>query len=75
MLFRSPVPKAGMWSVTTAKLPDELVVVAVANVKKVDIAQMNPAEVQQLTQMYQKFRGEQLLDDYSRYLKSQAKIK
>jgi peptidyl-prolyl cis-trans isomerase D len=44
-------------------------------VKKVDIAQMNPAEVQQLTQMYQKFRGEQLLDDYSRYLKSQAKIK
>jgi peptidyl-prolyl cis-trans isomerase D len=64
-----------MWSVSTAKLPNELVVVAVSNVKKVDIAQMNPTEVQQLTQMYQKFRGEQLLDDYSRYLKSQAKIK
>ncbi|MNC66870.1 hypothetical protein D3C75_1173190 [compost metagenome] len=64
-----------MWSVSTAKLPNELVVVAVANVKKVDTAQMDPAEVQQLTQMYQKFRGEQLLDDYSRYLKAQAKIK
>jgi peptidyl-prolyl cis-trans isomerase D len=73
--FSQPVPKAGMWSVSTAKLPNELVVVAVANVKKVDTAQMDPAEVQQLTQMYQKFRGEQLLDDYSRYLKAQAKIK
>ena len=73
--FSQPVPKAGMWSVSTAKLPNELVVVAVANVKKVDTAQMDPAEIQQLTQMYQKFRGEQLLDDYSRYLKSQAKIK
>mgnify|MGYP003595031489 CR=1 FL=1 len=73
--FSQPAPKAGMWSVTTAKLPNELVVVAVSNVKHTAIDQMNPAEVQQLTQMYQKFRGEQLLDDYSRYLKNHAKIK
>jgi len=73
--FSQPAPKAGMWSVTTAKLPNELVVVAVSDVKHTAIDQMNPAEVQQLTQMYQKFRGEQLLDDYSRYLKNHAKIK
>lgn len=73
--FSQPAPKAGMWSVTTAKLPNELVVVAVSNVKHTAIDQMNPVEVQQLTQMYQKFRGEQLLDDYSRYLKNHAKIK
>ena len=73
--FSQSEPKAGMWSVTTAKLPDELVVVAVSSVKRTALEQMNPAEVQQLTQMYQKFRGEQLLDDYSRYLKSHAKIK
>ena len=73
--FSQPAPKAGMWSVTTARLPNELVVVAVSNVKHTAIDQMNPAEVQQLTQMYQKFRGEQLLDDYSRYLKNHAKIK
>ncbi|AYO54480.1 SurA N-terminal domain-containing protein [Acinetobacter wuhouensis] len=73
--FSQPAPKAGMWSVTTAKLPNELVVVAVSDVKQTAIDQMNPAEVQQLTQMYQKFRGEQLLDDYSRYLKNHAKIK
>ncbi len=73
--FSQPTPKVGMWSVTTAKLPNELVVVAVSDVKHIEIDQMNPAEVQQLTQMYQKFRGEQMLDDYSHYLKNHAKIK
>ncbi|MEG0483471.1 MAG: peptidylprolyl isomerase, partial [Acinetobacter sp.] len=73
--FSQSTPKAGMWSVTTAKLPDELVVVAVSNVTKTPIDELSPAEVQQLTQMYQKFRGEQILDDYSRYLKSHAKLK
>ncbi|MFW2076704.1 SurA N-terminal domain-containing protein [Acinetobacter sp. ULE_I010] len=73
--FSQAAPKAGMWSVTTAKLPNELVVVAVSNVKTTPIDQMNPAQTEQLTQMYQKFRGEQLLDDYTHYLKSQAKIK
>lgn len=73
--FSQPTPKAGMWSVTTAKLPDELVVVAVSNVKQTPIDALSPAEVQQLTQMYQKFRGDQMLDDYSRYLKTHAKIK
>jgi len=73
--FSQPAPKEGMWSVATAKLPNELVVVAVSNVRKTPVEQISAAEIQQLTQMYQNFRGEQLLDDYSRYLKSHAKIK
>ena len=73
--FSQTAPKAGMWSVTTAQLPNELVVVAVADVKKTTIDQMNPEEILQLTKMYQKFRGEQMLDDYTHYLKASAKIK
>lgn len=73
--FSVPAPKAGMWSVTTASLPDEMVVVGVAEVKKTSVDSLDPAQAQELTQLYQRMRGQQLLDDYTQYLKANAKIK
>nr|WP_174505814.1 SurA N-terminal domain-containing protein [Acinetobacter sp. Marseille-Q1620] len=73
--FSLPAPKDGMWSVTTTSLPNELVVVAVAKVNKAGIETMNPNQVQELSQLYQRLRAEQELDDYTQYLKSHAKIK
>ncbi len=73
--FSLPTPKAGMWSVTTATLADEMVVIAVADVTKSSAESLNPQEAQQLTQLYQQLRGQQELDDYTEYLKSHAKIK
>ncbi|OTG65079.1 SurA N-terminal domain-containing protein [Acinetobacter silvestris] len=73
--FSLPAPKAGMWSVTTATLPNEMVVIAVADVTKSSAESLNPQEAQQLTQLYQQLRGQQELDDYTQYLKSKAKIK
>jgi peptidyl-prolyl cis-trans isomerase D len=32
-------------------------------------------QMAELTKLYQQFRGQQLLEDYTDYLKSQAKIK
>ena len=52
-----------------------MVVVAVANVIKPPVDTLTPEQVQELTKLYQQLRGQQLLDDYSQYLKSQAKIK
>ena len=67
--------KAGLWSVTTAKLPNELVIVAVSNVNS-SIASSLPAEqLTELNKLYQQFRGQQVLEDYTEYLKSHAKIK
>ena len=67
-------PKEGQWSVTTATLPNELIVVGVSNVQK--NAEALPAEaLTELSSLYQKLRAEQELDDYTRYLKSKAKIK
>lgn len=72
--FSVTAPQAGHWSVTTAALPNELIVVAVSEVKNNKDAL--PAEgMAQLIQLYQQLRAEQELDDYTRYLKSQAKIK
>jgi peptidyl-prolyl cis-trans isomerase D len=68
-------PKAGHWSVTTAKLPNELVVVAVAEVNTTTANALNDAQLQELTKLYQQLRGQQELDDYTRYLKAKAKIK
>ena len=65
-------PKAGMWSVGTSDLSDEVVVVAVANVSH---ATVTPAQAQQITQLYQQTRNEQEMSDYIDYLKSTAKIK
>ena len=73
--FSVPAPKAGMWSVTTTSLPDEMVVVGVAEVKKAPVDSLDPAQAQELTQLYQRMRGQQLLDDYTQYLKANAKIK
>jgi peptidyl-prolyl cis-trans isomerase D len=70
-----PVPKEGMWSVTTTALPNELVVVAVSQVNKANVSQLAPEQLQELTKLYQRLRGQQELDDYTQYLKSQAKIK
>ena len=73
--FSVPAPKAGMWSATTAALPDEMVIVAVASVKKPEANSLGAEETQQLLKLYQGYRGTQLLKDYTEYLKSQAKIK
>ena len=74
--FSIPAPtKEGMWSATTAKLPNELVIVAVSNVNTNAANDLPPEQITELTKLYQQFRGQQLLEDYTDYLKSQAKIK
>ncbi|NNH01229.1 SurA N-terminal domain-containing protein [Acinetobacter sp. ANC 5414] len=73
--FSVPAPKAGMWSVTTASLPNELVVVAVSNVNKTTSNALTDEQLNELSKLYQQLRGQQELDDYTQYLKSHAKIK
>ncbi|MEN4983252.1 SurA N-terminal domain-containing protein [Acinetobacter modestus] len=74
--FSIPAPtKDGMWSATTAKLPNELVIVAVSNVNTNAANELPPEQITELTKLYQQFRGQQLLEDYTDYLKAQAKIK
>lgn len=73
--FSVPAPKAGMWSVTTASLPNEFVVVAISNVNKTAANALAPEQLAELAKLYQQLRGQQELDDYTQYLKSQAKIK
>jgi len=73
--FSLPTPKAGHWSVTTAKMPNELVVVAVSEVKKNPVDVLSAEQRSELVKLYQQLRGQQEFDDYTRYLKSQAKIK
>ncbi|MFW1646647.1 SurA N-terminal domain-containing protein [Acinetobacter nosocomialis] len=73
--FSVPAPKPGMWSVTTANLPNELVVVAVSNVNSAAVNAMPADQLKQLQQLYRQSRGQQILEDYSEYLKSHAKIK
>ena len=73
--FSVPTPKEGMWSVTTAALPNEMVVVAVASVENESVDNFSAEKNQDLIRLYQNYRGNQLLGDYTNYLKSQAKIK
>lgn len=73
--FSVPAPKPGMWSVSSVALPNELVVVAVSEVKKTPVDALSPEQYQELLQLYQNYRGTQLLNDYTAYLKSEAKIK
>ncbi|MBJ9935992.1 SurA N-terminal domain-containing protein [Acinetobacter pittii] len=73
--FSLATPKPGMWSVTTANLPNELVVVAVSNVNSSAVNAIPADQLQQLKQLYRQSRGQQILEDYSQYLKSHAKIK
>ncbi|MFW1806386.1 SurA N-terminal domain-containing protein [Acinetobacter ursingii] len=73
--FSVATPKNGFWSVTTAKLPDELVVVGVSNVNSTTANALTPEQLNELSKLYQQFRGQQELDDYTHYLKSKAKIK
>ena len=73
--FSVPTPKVGMWSVTTASLPDELVVVAVSNVNKMPANALTDDQSNELSKLYQQLRGQQELDDYTEYLKAHAKIK
>lgn len=74
--FSIPAPsKEGMWSATTAKLPNELVIVAVSNVDSSVASSLPEKELLELKQLYQQFRGQQVLEDYTAYLKSQADIK
>jgi peptidyl-prolyl cis-trans isomerase D len=64
-----------MWSVTTTQLPNELVIVAVSTVNTNAASALQPEQLNELTKLYQQFRGQQILEDYTEYLKSQAKIK
>ena len=74
--FSIPAPtKEGMWSVTTTQLPNELVIVAVSTVNTNAASALQPEQLNELTKLYQQFRGQQILEDYTEYLKSQAKIK
>lgn len=73
--FSLPAPKAGQWSVTTAALPNELVVIALTQVTMPKKDEFPAEQLQQLSQLYQGQRGVQLLNDYTEYLKSNAKIK
>lgn len=50
-----------MWSVTTANLPNELVVVAVSNVNSAAVNAMPADQLQQLKQLYRQSRGQQIL--------------
>ena len=73
--FSLATPKPGMWSVSTASLPNELIVVAVSGVNH-DLAKaLKPEELNGLKQAYMQLRGQQELDAYTQYLKSHAKIK
>ncbi|MDM1493363.1 SurA N-terminal domain-containing protein [Acinetobacter indicus] len=67
-------PKQGMWSVTTAALPNELVVVAVSNVNRTTSNALTPEQLQELAKLYQQLRAQQELDDYTQYLKAKADI-
>ncbi|RKG34048.1 SurA N-terminal domain-containing protein [Acinetobacter tianfuensis] len=73
--FSTAAPKAGFWSVTTASMPNELVVVAVTNVNKNAASGIDDAQIAELQKLYQQLRGQQEFDDYTRYLKANAKIK
>ncbi|WP_347474226.1 SurA N-terminal domain-containing protein [Acinetobacter thermotolerans] len=73
--FSLKAPKASFWSVTTASLPNELVVVAVSEVKKNPITVLSEEQRQELMKLYSQLRGQQEFDDYTRYLKAHAKIK
>lgn len=73
--FSLATPKPGMWSVGTVALPGEMVIVAVAEVKKPAADSLTAEQSQQLAKLYQDYRGKELLKDYTEYLKSEAKIK
>lgn len=73
--FSVAAPKEGQWSVTTAPMGNEMIVVAVAKVEKAVPDALSQEDQQQLKKLYQRQRGEQLLSDYIEYLKSGAKIK
>ena len=73
--FSAKTPKEGHWSVVTTNLPNELVVVAVTNVKKQPEDALTGEQLTELTKLYQQLRGQQEFDDYTRYLKNHAKIK
>ena len=64
-----------MWSTTTARLPNELVLVAVSNVNSTVASTLPAEQLTELSKLYQQFRGQQILEDYTEYLKAQAKIK
>lgn len=72
--FSLNVPKPGMWSVTTATLPNELVVVGISAVNHDAANNLTPEQLKQLAGLYQQIRGQQELDAYTQYLKSKAKI-
>lgn len=73
--FSVAAPKKDMWSVTTTALPNEMVVVAVSNVTPPALDSLTDEKRKELQQLYQTYRGNQLLNDYTNYLKVNAKIK
>lgn len=73
--FSVKAPKPGHWAVTTTSLPNELVVVAVTEVNKAAAESVSAEQLAELQKLYQQLRGQQELDDYTRYLQSHAKVK
>lgn len=73
--FSLAAPKAGFWSVTTTSLPNELIVVAVSEVKTPAQSSLSEPQLKELKDLYAQSRGEQELNAYIAYLKADAKIK
>lgn len=71
--FSLPAPKEGQWSVNTLALGNELLVIAVSEVKSANTE--TKEQLQQYTPLYRQYYAQRDLADYIEYLKSTAKIK
>lgn len=67
-------PKADHWSVATTTMANELIVVAVSEVIDGGVP-VTDADQAEMKKLYEQARAQQELEDYTRYLNSQAKIK
>jgi len=73
--FALTAPDQGHVSSTTVDAPGGVVVVAVSKVIPVSITDVKPEDRKQLQDSLSKMHGQQDLEDYQAFLKSQAKIK
>lgn len=72
--FSLATPKTGQWSVGTTALNDDLILIAVSEVKHANAAQLTEQKAE-YKQLYSKYYAERELDDYIAYLRSIAKLK
>lgn len=71
--FSLPDPKDGQWSVGTLAMGNELLVIAVSEVKSINTE--TKEQLQQYTPLYRQYYAQRDLADYIEYLKSTANIK